>query len=126
MSFGRRPAREFRRRYVYLGQFVIQPLRRQLETRRAVCVGLEDLGAGLDVLSVDGEHDLGAGKIQLVITAVDVNALGIDHRPHRSVEDSDTIFPDELAKLIHKISGSNAKDLAPENNARSFTISFYL
>src|SRR5262245_23685381 len=126
MRFLRGLASDPRRRGVDLGEFVIQPLRGKFETRRAVGVGLDDLGAGFDVFAVDGEHDLGAGKIQLVVTAVDVNALGIDHRAHRAVEDSDTIFPDELAKLIHKISGSNAKDLAPENNARSFTISFYL
>src|SRR5262245_26587729 len=126
MRFAGGLARDLRRRGVDLGEFVVQPLRGELQSGRAVGITLDDLGAGFDIFAVDGEHDLGAGKVQLVVTAVDVNALGIDHRAHRAVEDADTVFPDELAKLIHKISGSNAKDLAPENNARSFTISFYL
>jgi hypothetical protein len=58
---------------------------------------------------VDAEHDLGAGKIQLIVTAVNVNTLGIDHRAHRAVEDADTIFFNEFAELVHKISWSKTQ-----------------
>src|SRR5215813_10325989 len=107
MRFAGGLARDLRRRGVDLGEFVVQPLGGELQSGRAVGIGLDDLGAGFDVFAVDGEHDLGAGKVQLVITAIDVNALGIDHRAHRAVEDADTVFLNEFAELVHKISGSS-------------------
>src|SRR5262249_26967558 len=95
-----------------LSEFVIQALCGEFEARRAVGIGLDDLGAGFDVFAVYREHDVGAGEVQLVVTPVDVNAFGIDHRAHRAVKDADTIFPDKVAELVHKISGSKTKDLA--------------
>jgi hypothetical protein len=107
MRFAGGLARDLRRRGVDLGEFVVQPLRGELQSGRAVGIGLYDLGAGFDVFAVDGEHDLGAGKVQFVITAIDVNALGIDHRAHGAVEDADTVFLNEFAELVHKISGNS-------------------
>src|SRR5262245_48476741 len=104
MRFAGGLARDLRRRGVDLGEFVIQPLPGELQPGRAVSVGLDDLGAGFDVFAVDGEHYLGAGNVQLVVTAIDVNALGIDHRAHRAVEDADTVFLNEFAELVHKFS----------------------
>src|SRR5262247_3071827 len=99
MRFAGGLARDFRRRGVDLGEFVVQPLRGELQSGRAVGISLDDLGAGLDVFAVDGQHDLGAGKVQFVITPIDVYALGINHRAHRAVEDADTVFLNNFAEF---------------------------
>jgi len=48
-------------------------------------VGLEQLGAGLHVLLVDLPHLVGLREIHLVVAAVDVDPLGVEHRAHGAV-----------------------------------------
>src|SRR4029079_1570749 len=48
------------------------------------------------------KHDLRTRKVQLIKTAVYVNAFCVDHRAHCAVKDANTIFMYELAKVIHK------------------------
>src|SRR5262249_22293489 len=75
MRFLRGFPRDLRRRDVDFGKFVVQPLRGEFRPGRSVCVGFDDLGAGLDVFAVNAEHYLRAGKVQLIVTAVDVYAF---------------------------------------------------
>ena len=44
---------------------------------------------------------LGRRQIQLVVATVDVNALAINHRAHRAVEDADTVLLNEVTKVVH-------------------------
>jgi len=48
------------------------------------------------------EDDLRRAKIQLVIALVDEDALRIEHRPHRAVEEVDVLVCDCLNKVLHK------------------------
>src|SRR5207253_3831260 len=48
-------------------------------------VGLEDLSAGFDVILVNLLYNRSRGEVQLVITAIDEDALGVEHGAHRSV-----------------------------------------
>jgi len=52
---------------------------------RAEGVRLQDFRAGFDILLVRFANHAGRREIQLVVTAVDENALGIQHRAHGAI-----------------------------------------
>ena len=64
-------------------------------------VGLDDVGAGADVFGVNLANQIGSAEIQFVITAIDVDALGIEHRAHRAVDDEDTVSGEKFSKWLH-------------------------
>ena len=64
-------------------------------------VGLDDVGAGADVFGVNLAHQIGIAEIQLVVAAIDVDALGIEHRAHRAVEDVDAVGFEEVSERFH-------------------------
>src|SRR5205085_4907750 len=87
---------------VDVAQLVLDAERAELDAVRAVRVGLEDLRAGADVFAMDIEHDLRTAEIQLVVALVDEDAFGIEHRPHRSIEEVDVLVGDCLYEVLHK------------------------
>ena len=65
--------------------FPRQSMPRQTETVGAKRVGFKNLRAGLQILLVDRQNQAGVGKVQLVVTAVDEDATGVEHGPHGAV-----------------------------------------
>ena len=64
-----------------------QPILVKLVGSCAEGVGLDDVGAGAKVFRVNFAHQVRITEIQFVVTAIDVDALGVEHRAHRAVED---------------------------------------
>ena len=62
-----------------------QSVARQPESVGAEGVGLQDLGAGLQIVFVDRQDQVWIGKIQLVVAAVDKHPARIQHRAHGAV-----------------------------------------
>jgi len=58
---------------------------------RAERVGLDDVGAGANVFGVYLADQIGRAEVQLVVTAINVDALGVEHRTHRAVDYEDTV-----------------------------------
>src|SRR5215471_21243379 len=81
--------------------FVFESVAREFHPIGAVSVCLNDISAGLDVFSLYCKHKIAAGEIQLVITAVDVDAALVEHRSHRAVEDINPIIGNCIAKIFH-------------------------
>lgn len=52
---------------------------------RAEGVGFEDLGAGLEVLFVNGHDECRIGQVELVVTAMDEDAPGVEDGAHGAV-----------------------------------------
>src|SRR5581483_9117442 len=69
--------REARARKVNLGDFVGEAVAGQPKRIGAECVGLDDVGACLQVLVMNVADQIGLRKVKLVITAIDENALGV-------------------------------------------------
>src|SRR5262249_14822737 len=98
----RRLARQLRAADVDLPQFVLDPEPLQLHPVRAVGVRLHDLRAGPDVLAMDVEDDLRIADVQLVVALVDEDALGIEHRPRRPIEEVDVFVSNGANEILHK------------------------
>src|SRR5437016_2635396 len=95
---GARGARQLGRRPVDLLCLVGEPEAAELEGIGAERVGLEDLGAGADVCFVHFLDELGLFHAQLVVADVQEEALRIQHRAHRPVEDVDLAVFQEVAE----------------------------
>ncbi len=63
-----RPAR------VYLMNPVFQPIGGQLGAIRPVSIRFQDVGPGLDVFTMETQHQLGTREVQLVVAAIDVDS----------------------------------------------------
>jgi hypothetical protein len=100
-GIARRFACNLRGAHVDVAQLMLDAEAVQFHAVRAVSVGLEDLRAGADVLPVYFEHDLRIADVQLVVALVDEDALRIEHRPHRAVEEVDMFVCDRLNE-VHK------------------------
>ena len=87
---------------VDLGHFAGQSVARQPEAVGAERVGLQNLGAGLQVVFVDGQDQPGIGEIQLVVAAVDEDAAGIQNRAHGAVGEHGRAGED-VGKVSHSL-----------------------
>ena len=67
---------------------------RQPEAVGAEGVGFKNLGAGLQILLVDGENQAGVGEVQLVVAAVDEDAARVEHGAHGAVGEHGTVGKD--------------------------------
>ena len=83
------PAGDRHRGPVDLRDPVLEPVADQLVAVGAEGVGLDDVGAGPEVLPVDFLDEGGAGEVQLIEAAVDEDAAGVEHRAHRPVAEQD-------------------------------------
>ena len=68
-----------------LGHLAGQSMARQAESIGAEGVGFENFRAGLQIVFVDGKNQVGVGKIQLVVAAVDEDAARVKHGAHGAV-----------------------------------------
>ena len=62
-------------------------------------VRFDDVGAGANVFGVNLADEIGRDKIQFVVGAIDVDALGIEHRSHRAVEDVNAVGFEQVSKV---------------------------
>ena len=62
-----------------------QSMAGQAEAVGAKGVGFDNLRTGLQIFLVDGENQAGVGQVQLVVTAVDEDATGVEHGSHGAV-----------------------------------------
>ena len=70
-------------------------------------VGLDDVGAGFEVLAVDVLDDVGPRDVEDFGTVLAPQVVGldgegrrVDHGAHGAVEDEDTLFQDVLERLL--------------------------
>jgi len=70
-------------------------------TGRAESVGFNNVGAGSDIFPVNFSNEIGVGEIELVVTAVDVDTLGVQHGPHRAVNDVNAITIKQVSEVFH-------------------------
>src|SRR5882724_570362 len=75
----------------------------KLDSVGAVGICFDDSGARLDLVALNGEHQLAARKVQLIVTTVDVYASLVEHRAHRAVEHVHTIISHCVAKILHRL-----------------------
>ena len=73
----------------------------ELVCRGAERVGLNDVSAGANVFDVNLTHEIGIAKVQLVVTTIDVNTLGVEHRAHGAVENKHPIAGENFLKCLH-------------------------
>ena len=71
---------------------------------RAEGVGLDDVGAGATYSAWTSRTRSGLLQIQFVVAAIDVDALGVEHRAHRAVEDVDAVGLEEFSEVFHSSS----------------------
>ena len=83
-----------------LGHIAGQTVASQPETIGAKGVGLDKLGAGLQVLLVNRQDQAGVGEVQLVVTAVDEDAAGVEDSAHGSIGE-DWAVGEDVGKLRH-------------------------
>ena len=76
---------------VDFAQFAFEAVGLQLVPGRAEGVGFDDVGAGFYVFLVDLADQVGRSEIQLVVAAVDVDALVVKTRADRAVKDVDVV-----------------------------------
>src|SRR5208337_3452205 len=72
-------------------------------------IGFNDFCPSLQVVVVDAADEIGLREIQLIVAAIDEDAVGIEQRPHRAVAKSGGL-PDSCKKVTwhidseHKVS----------------------
>ena len=66
-------------------------------------VCLDDVGAGLDVLGMNFLDQIRICQVQFVVAAINVDALGIEHRPHRAIEDVNAIGFEYVSERFHLV-----------------------
>ena len=45
-------------------------------------------------------HQIGIAEIQFVVAAINVDALCIEHRPHRAIEDVDGVAVKKVSEMV--------------------------
>ena len=81
----RRFASHARPRQVDLAHAIGHAVAPQAKAVAAECIGLDDLGASLEIFVMNPANHVRLRDIQLVIAPIDENSLGVQQRPHRSV-----------------------------------------
>ena len=77
-----------------------QAVAREAKTIRAEGIGLDDFGAGLQVILMDGKDQIRIGQVEFVVAAVDEDAAGVKHRAHGAVCEHGAAGKD-IGKLTH-------------------------
>src|SRR5207244_9671411 len=71
----------------------------QLGGRGAEGVCFENIGAGATVFRVDLAYQVRIAETHFIVATIDIYALGVEHRPHRPVEDVDPVGIKYLSKI---------------------------
>jgi hypothetical protein len=74
----------------------LEPVLRELDPVRAEAVRLDRFGARLEVRLVNRAHEVGCPRVQFIVALVDEDALAVEHRPHRPVEEDDAVGIEQL------------------------------
>src|ERR1043166_2939238 len=80
----------------------------------------EYIRAGANVFGVDLAHQIGIAEIQFVVTAIDIDALRVEHRAHRVINDENAIGFEKFAEWLHLRTKNSAMKKAPVLNNRDF------
>jgi hypothetical protein len=91
----RRLARELGGAPIQIADLELEPILRELDAVRAKAVCLDRLGTCLHVCLVDGAYEIRGPGVQLVVALIDEDALAVQHRPHRAVEEDDAVRVEE-------------------------------
>ena len=67
----------------------------ELEPIGSEAVGLQHLGAGLHVGTVEVAHHVGRADVELIIALIDEDAACVEHRPHGTVEQHERLRIDQ-------------------------------
>ena len=95
-------------------------------------VGLDDVGAGANVFDVNLADQIRIAEVQLVVTTIDVDALGVEHRAHCAVNYEDAIAGENFFKRLHFFTAKpamkkpRAKQRGTSNRFEVFRVSFKL
>jgi hypothetical protein len=73
---------------------LLQSVLRKLGPVGAEGIGLQHIGASLDVLRVDLPHEIGGPQREFVVSG-DEDATGIEHRAHGAVEQDDLLWVEQ-------------------------------
>ncbi len=79
---------------INLGDFAGQSMASQAEAVGAKGVGLENLGAGLQVFLVNGKDEAGVGEVQFVVAAIDEDAASVEHGTHGAIGEHGPVAED--------------------------------
>src|SRR5262249_24992484 len=98
----------------------------ELVSSSAERVGLVDVCAGAYVFGMNLAHQIGVTEIQLIVAAVDVDAFGVEHRPHRAIDDEYAVGSEKFLKRFHRCLAtkkSRAKQRGTSNPFEVFRVS---
>ena len=96
---GRGLAGDARALAVDLHDLRVEAVGPELQPVRAERVGLDDVGARVDVFLVHRAHQLGVRQVELVEAAVHEHAAGVQHRAHGAVADDDAFLETARERL---------------------------
>ena len=86
---------------VDFAQTAFETVRLQLMRGGAISIRLDDVGASANVFGVNFAHEVGRDEIQFVVGAIDVDALGVEHRAHRAIEDVNGVGLNDVSEGFH-------------------------
>ena len=66
-------------------------------------VGLDDFGAGVHIVPVDGLYDIRRFEVESVVRNVDENPTGVEFRSHRTVHDVNAPVVDEFLQGVRSL-----------------------
>ncbi len=82
--------------------FPARPWRESLKRLAPKVLVFKNLGAGLQVLFVDGEDQAGIGEVEFVIAAVDEHTAGVKDCAHGSI-DEDRAAGEDVGEVRHSV-----------------------
>ena len=106
--FARHVTRDLRPLLVDRPRALGEAERGELDAIGAERVGLENVGAGAEIVPVHFRHQVVLRQVQIVETAIEEDALGIEHRSHRPVADQDALV-ERFEKGLHGSAGPPAR-----------------
>src|SRR5207253_122076 len=94
-------ASDARRRNVDGAHTTLEAVLAQLRRGRTEGICLNDVGAGVQVFSVNLAHEIRISDIQFIVTAINVNALRVQHSAHRAIKDVNAVTIKKGSERFH-------------------------
>jgi hypothetical protein len=73
----------------------------QSESISTECIGGDDIGARMDVRTVDVANEVGSGEVHFVVRTIDEHATVVDFSAHGTIEQDDLLVQG-VAKVLHE------------------------
>jgi prevent-host-death family protein len=102
-----------RTRDIDVADAIRQAVAGQAEAVSAESIGLDNLGTGLKIIMMNAANQLWLRQVQLVIAAVDEDALGVEERSHGSVTEHGRLFQAVKKVLRHCLEDTRRQGIAP-------------